>query len=67
MGSPTLPFSQPPYQPISCADAPRDVTNPDERPSGDGILPGLVSLSASHRFTKHWAARVTWNRVVNAL
>ncbi|SEJ05497.1 hypothetical protein [Paraburkholderia diazotrophica] len=38
--------------------------DPDERSSGDGILSGLVSLSASYRFTKHWAARVTWNRVV---
>jgi hypothetical protein len=34
------------------------------RSTGDGILSGLVSLSASYRFTEHWAARVTWNRVV---
>ncbi|MBP0595243.1 hypothetical protein J8I87_37425 [Paraburkholderia sp. LEh10] len=36
----------------------------DERTSGDGALSGLVSISASYRFTDHWAARVTWNRVV---
>ena len=35
-----------------------------ERSSGDGILSGLVSISASYRFTQHWSARVTWNRVV---
>jgi hypothetical protein len=35
-----------------------------DRPSGDGILSGLVSLSASFRMTDHWSARVTWNRVV---
>lgn len=38
--------------------------DPDDRSTGDGILSGLVSISASYRFTKHWAARVTWNRVV---
>jgi hypothetical protein len=38
--------------------------NPDERDTGDGVLSGLVSVSASWRFTQHWAARVTWNRVV---
>lgn len=38
--------------------------DPDERSTGDGILSGLVSVSASYRFTQHWAARVTWNRVV---
>lgn len=38
--------------------------NGDERDTGDGILSGLVSVSASYRFTKHWAGRVTWNRVV---
>ncbi|MGF6870805.1 hypothetical protein [Paraburkholderia sp. MM5477-R1] len=31
---------------------------------GDGILSGLVSISASYRITPHWSARVTWNRVV---
>ena len=31
---------------------------------GDGILSGLVSISASYRVTQHWSARVTWNRVV---
>ncbi|MBB3002240.1 MAG: hypothetical protein V4793_14480 [Paraburkholderia tropica] len=36
----------------------------DQRDTGDGILSGLVSVSASYRFTQHWAARVTWNRVV---
>lgn len=38
--------------------------NSDDRDTGDGILSGLVSVSASYRFTQHWAARVTWNRVV---
>lgn len=38
--------------------------NTDDRNTGDGILSGLVSASASYRFTQHWAARVTWNRVV---
>jgi len=32
--------------------------------SGDGILSALVSVSASYRITPHWAARVTWNRVM---
>ncbi|AIP36514.1 hypothetical protein DR64_6712 [Paraburkholderia xenovorans LB400] len=36
----------------------------DNRDTGDGILSGLVSVSASYRVTRHWAARVTWNRVV---
>lgn len=36
----------------------------EDRDTGDGILSGLVSLSASYRFTQHWTARVTWNRVV---
>ena len=38
--------------------------HPDERDTGDGILSGLISVSASYRLTQHWAARVTWNRVV---
>lgn len=38
--------------------------NGDDRDTGDGILSGLVSVSASYRVTQHWAARVTWNRVV---
>jgi hypothetical protein len=32
--------------------------------TGDGILSGLVSMSASLRMTQSWSARVTWNRVV---
>ena len=32
--------------------------------TGDGILSGLVSMSASFRMTQSWSARVTWNRVV---
>lgn len=36
----------------------------DVRTSGDGILSALVSVSASYRLTQHWAARVTWNRVM---
>jgi hypothetical protein len=31
---------------------------------GDGILSGLVSISASYRLKQHWSARVTWNRVI---
>ncbi|MGF6774773.1 hypothetical protein P3T18_007294 [Paraburkholderia sp. GAS199] len=36
----------------------------EDRDTGDGILSGLVSVSASYRFAQHWSARVTWNRVV---
>lgn len=36
----------------------------NSRPTGDGVLSALVSVSASWRFTQHWAARVTWNRVM---
>jgi hypothetical protein len=37
----------------------------DQNPgTGDGILSGLVSMSASFRMTQNWSARVTWNRVV---
>ena len=36
----------------------------DARSTGDGILSALVSVSASYRVTPHWAARVTWNRVM---
>jgi hypothetical protein len=39
-------------------------SNGDARETGDGILSGLISLSASYRLTDHWSARVTWNRVV---
>lgn len=38
--------------------------NADSRTTGDGILSGIVSLSAAYRLTRHWAARATWNRVV---
>ncbi|WP_322042004.1 hypothetical protein [Paraburkholderia sp. J67] len=38
--------------------------NGDDRDTGDGILSGLVSVSASYRLTQHWSTRVTWNRVV---
>jgi len=41
-----------------------DVFN---EPGSDGIkgtLSGIVSLSASYRFSKHWDTRLTWNRVV---
>jgi hypothetical protein len=34
------------------------------RDTGDGILSGLVSMSASYRIARHWSARVTWNRVM---
>jgi hypothetical protein len=36
----------------------------EDRDTGDGVLSGLVSVSASYRVTQHWSARVTWNRVV---
>jgi hypothetical protein len=36
----------------------------EDRDTGDGILSGLVSVSASYRLTPRWSARVTWNRVV---
>jgi hypothetical protein len=36
----------------------------EDRDTGDGILSGLVSVSASYRVTQHWSARVMWNRVV---
>ncbi|OBR46185.1 hypothetical protein A6456_37630 [Paraburkholderia tropica] len=41
-----------------------DSPNDSDNARGDGILSGLVSISASYRFTQHWAARVMWNRVV---
>ncbi|MGF6774931.1 hypothetical protein P3T21_000118 [Paraburkholderia sp. GAS334] len=31
---------------------------------GSGKFSGLVSISGAYRFTAHWAARLTWNRVV---
>jgi hypothetical protein len=31
----------------------------DDRGTGDGILSGLLSLSASYRITQHWSARLT--------
>ncbi|KXU83958.1 hypothetical protein CI15_25930 [Paraburkholderia monticola] len=36
----------------------------DMRDTGDGILSGLLSMTASYRFTQRWSARVTWNRVM---
>ncbi len=39
-------------------------THREDRDTGDGILSGLVSVSASYRFTPHWSVRATWNRVV---
>jgi hypothetical protein len=39
-------------------------SNEDGDIGGDGILSGLVSISASYRFTQYWLARVTWNRIV---
>ncbi|WP_233838016.1 hypothetical protein [Paraburkholderia sp. ZP32-5] len=36
----------------------------DDRDTGDGILSGLLSLTATYRVTQHWSARVTWNRVM---
>ncbi|EKS66629.1 MULTISPECIES: hypothetical protein [Caballeronia] len=32
--------------------------------TGDGRFSGLVSVSASYRFSDRWLARVTWNRMV---
>jgi hypothetical protein len=36
----------------------------DDRSTGDGVLSGIISLSASYRVTPRWSARVTWNRVM---
>ncbi|OLL27734.1 hypothetical protein BTH42_31490 [Burkholderia sp. SRS-W-2-2016] len=36
----------------------------DNRPSGDGVLSGLLSITASYRVTRNWSARLTWNRVM---
>ncbi|RKT13880.1 hypothetical protein B0G69_7091 [Paraburkholderia sp. RAU2J] len=36
----------------------------DDNDTGDGILAGLMSMSASYRMTPHWSARVSWNRVM---
>lgn len=43
------------------------ITQNDDLPqnrTGDGRFSGLVSLSASYRFTNRWLARLTWNRMV---
>jgi hypothetical protein len=43
------------------------ITQNDDLPqnrTGDGRFSGLVSVSASYRFTDRWLARVTWNRMV---
>ncbi|BBP97128.1 hypothetical protein BSFA1_22570 [Burkholderia sp. SFA1] len=43
------------------------ITQNDDLPqnhSGDGRFAGLVSLSASYRFTNRWLVRVMWNRMV---
>lgn len=43
------------------------ITQNDDLPqnrTGDGRFSGLVSLSASYRFTNRWLARLTWNRLV---
>lgn len=36
----------------------------EESGNGDGIISGLVSVSASYRLTQRWSARLTWNRVM---
>jgi hypothetical protein len=36
----------------------------DMRDTGDGILSGLLSITASYRMTQRWSPRVTWNRVM---
>jgi hypothetical protein len=43
------------------------ITQNDDLPqnrTGDGRFAGLVSLSASYRFSERWLARVSWNRMV---
>ncbi|WP_404980151.1 MULTISPECIES: hypothetical protein [unclassified Caballeronia] len=43
------------------------ITQNDDLPqnrTGDGRFAGLVSLSASYRFTNRWLVRATWNRMV---
>jgi hypothetical protein len=39
-------------------------SNENGNTGGDGVVSGLVSISASYRVTQHWSARVIWNRVV---
>lgn len=38
--------------------------NSAEPGPGSGKFSGLVSISGTYRFTEHWDARLTWNRVV---
>jgi len=38
--------------------------NPEQSGSGDGVLSGLFSMSASYRLTQRWSTRLTWNRVM---
>ncbi|WP_371826427.1 hypothetical protein [Caballeronia sp. M1242] len=43
------------------------ITQNDDLPqnrTGDGRFAGLVSVSASYRFTNRWLVRATWNRMV---
>ncbi|MDR5775907.1 MULTISPECIES: hypothetical protein [unclassified Caballeronia] len=43
------------------------ITQNDDLPqnrTGDGRFAGVVSASASYRFTDRWLARLTWNRMV---
>lgn len=35
-------------------------------PGTDRILSGIFSLTGSYRFTPHWSARVSWNRVITS-
>jgi len=41
-----------------------DVFNEPGSAGIKGTLSGIVSLSASYRFARHWDTRLTWNRVV---
>jgi hypothetical protein len=41
-----------------------DESTENGNADGDGILSALVSVSASYRMTRNWAARVTWDRVL---
>jgi hypothetical protein len=40
--------------------------NPGQNGTGDGVLAGLVSVTASYRLSKAWSARLTWNRVMTS-
>jgi hypothetical protein len=40
--------------------------NPFQGPDANHVLSGIISITGSYRLTPHWAARLTWNRVVTS-